>query len=156
MAREKAVRGVVTELDAFISKFTPEVQKLARAALAKMRKRLPGATQLVYDNHDALAVAFSPTENRADIILSIALYPHWVSVFFMRGVTLPDPHGLLRGGGSSIRHLVLEKASDLDKPEVAALITAAVDRAIPPFDRKRQGEIVIKMKLRDQPTRRSA
>jgi hypothetical protein len=144
----------VTELDAFISKFTPEVQKLARAALLKMRKRLPGATQLVYDNYNALAVAFSPTDLRSDIILSIALYPHWVSLFFMRGVTLPDPHRLLRGGGSSIRHLVLQKASDLDKPEVAALIDAAVDRAIPPFDRKRRGETIVKMQLKNQRARR--
>jgi hypothetical protein len=34
--------------------------KLARAALTTMRKRLPGAVELVYDNAYALLVGFSP------------------------------------------------------------------------------------------------
>ena len=62
----------MTQLDEFLAKFDPDVEKVARAALAKMSKRLPGATQLVYDNYNALAIAFSPTEKRSDIILSIA------------------------------------------------------------------------------------
>src|SRR5436190_1852847 len=144
----------MTQLDEFLAKFSPEVEKVARAALAKMRKRLPGATQLVYDNYNALAIAFSPTDRRADIILSIALYPRWVSLFFMRGTTLPDPQKVLKGGGSTVRHVVLEKASDLDKPALAALIDAAVERAEPPFDPKRRGQVIVKMSLNDTRPRR--
>ena len=144
----------MTQLDQFLAKFSPDVEKVARAALAKMRKRLPGATQLVYDNYNALAIAFSPTERRTDIILSIALYPRWVSLFFMRGTTLPDPQNVLKGGGSTVRHVVLEKASDLDKPALAALIDAAVSRAEPPFDSKRRGEVIVKMALPNARSRR--
>jgi hypothetical protein len=50
------------ELDAFIDRFTPDVAKLARRALARMRKLTPGSLELVYDNYNALAVGFSPTE----------------------------------------------------------------------------------------------
>ena len=46
------------DLDTFIDKFTPEVAALARALLAKMKARVPGATIMVYDNYNALALGF--------------------------------------------------------------------------------------------------
>ena len=46
----------------FIAKYTPEVAVVAHAALANMRMRLPGALELVYDNYNALAIGFGPTE----------------------------------------------------------------------------------------------
>lgn len=39
-----------TQLAGFLAKFTPRDAADARAALAKMRKRLPGAIEMVYDN----------------------------------------------------------------------------------------------------------
>ena len=144
----------MTQLDQFLAKFTPEVRKVARAALAKMRKRLPGAVQLIYDNYNALAIAFGPTDRRSDIVLSIALYPRWVSLFFMHGTALPDPKKLLRGTGATIRHIVLEDASALDEPAVEALIAAAVKLADPPFEASRRGRSVVKMALEKQRARR--
>ena len=144
----------MTQLDAFIAKFTPEVQKLARAALAKMRKRLPGAVQLIYDNYNALAIAFGSTDRRSDIVLSIALYPRWVSLFFMYGAALPDPQKLLRGSGKAVRHIVLARPSDLDEPAVEALIAAAVERADPPIDSSRRARAVVKLALKKQRPRR--
>jgi len=54
-----------------------------------MRARLPGAVELVYDNHNALAIGFGPTERASDAVFSIALFPRWVSLFFLRGRTSP-------------------------------------------------------------------
>src|SRR5438067_11575229 len=144
----------MTQLDAFLAKFTPEVQKLARAALAKMRKRLPGAVQLIYDNYNALAIAFGATDRRSDIVLSIALYPRWVSLFFMHGAALPDPQKVLRGSGKTVRHIVLDDASDLDDPAAEALIAAAVKRADPPIDPSRRAHAVVKLALKKQRPRR--
>jgi hypothetical protein len=48
------------QLDGFVKKYSPEIEKLGRAALAQMRKRLPGAVVMVYDNYNALAVGFGP------------------------------------------------------------------------------------------------
>jgi hypothetical protein len=47
------------QLAAVIVKYTDEVGAVAHAALAKMRTRLPGAVELVYDNYNALAVTFA-------------------------------------------------------------------------------------------------
>jgi hypothetical protein len=66
---------------------------VARQARAKIRRLQPRAVELVYDNYNALAIAFGPTERPSDLILSIALYPRWVSLFFTREPTLPTLMG---------------------------------------------------------------
>jgi hypothetical protein len=120
---EKTPERRLTE---FIGKFSPEVARTARRARAKIHELLPGALELVYDNYNALAIAFGPTERASDIILSIALYPRWVSLFFARGASLPDPGQVLRGSGNQMRHVVLEPVSMLDTPAVRTLIEVAV------------------------------
>src|SRR5258706_12172329 len=121
------------QLKAFIAKFEPEVGAMVRSALATMRKRLPGAVELVYDNYNALAIGFGPTERASDAIFSIAVYPRWVSLFFLQGATLADPQKLLRGSGSRVRHLVLEEGT-LDKPAVRELMAQALRKARKPLD----------------------
>jgi hypothetical protein len=44
------------QLHGFIAKYSPDVAKRGRAAIARMRKLLPAAQVLVYDNYNALAV----------------------------------------------------------------------------------------------------
>ena len=87
------------QLDVFIDRFSPAVAADARAALALVAARLPGAVQLVYDNYNALAIGFGPSEKARAIICSVALYPRWVSLFLVGGQHLPDPRGLLEGAG---------------------------------------------------------
>jgi len=115
-----------TQLDGFMAKYSPEVVADARRALAFLQARLPTATRLVYDNYNALVIGFGATEKIGDIILSIALYPRWVTLFFLRGVDLPDPHGLLEGSGAQVRSVRLDPISRLEEPEVGALIDAAL------------------------------
>jgi hypothetical protein len=122
------------ELQGFIDRYTPEVAMLARACLKKMRAKLPGAVQLVYDNYNALAIGFGPSERASDAIFSIVLYPRWVTLFFLQGVGLPDPNKLLKGSGKVVRHIVLAAAADLDKPAIQALMTIALNRARAPID----------------------
>jgi hypothetical protein len=114
------------QVRSYIAKYSPEVARVARQARGKIRKLLPGAVELVYDNYNALALAFGPTDRPSDLILSIALYPRWVSLFFTRGAKLADPHGLLRGSGSKIRHVVIQRAVLLDSAPVKALIKEAL------------------------------
>src|SRR3954452_24241838 len=106
------------QLDMFIDRYTPELAGDARNALAFMAVRLPTATRLVYDNYNALVVGFGTSEKVGDIILSLALYPRWVTLFFLKGTVLPDPHGLLEGSGSTVRSVRLQPISRLDSSEV--------------------------------------
>ena len=117
---------------------------LAQAALNKMRVRLPGATELVYYNYNALAIGFGPTERASDAIFSIAVFPRWVSLFFLRGAGLPDPKKLLKGSGVQARHIVLRDAATLDRPAVRALMAQALKRAAKPLNRAQCARLVIK------------
>jgi hypothetical protein len=144
------------QLTGFIARYTPEIGALVQDALAKMRARLPGAIELVYDNYNALAIGFSPTERTSDVIFSIALYPRWVSLFFFHGVGLPDPQKLLKGSGKTVRHIVLENASDLDKPAVKALMKHALEHADKPLDKANRSRIIIKSISAKQRPRRPA
>lgn len=132
------------QLDAFIAKFTPEIAARTREALAKMRDRLPGAVELVYDNYNALAIGFGPTERMSDILFSIAVYPRWISLFIMGGQILPDPEGLLKGSGNTVRHIVLDTPDLLESPGVQRLIALTLERESSPIDAAQPGRIVIK------------
>ncbi len=130
-------------LDIFIDRFIPEVAATARRALAMVGARLPRATVLVYDNHNALAIAFGPSDKARAAVCSVALYPRWVSLFLVGGQTLPDPAGLLEGGGGTMRHIKLT-GDRVDDPAVAPLLDTAAASAATPIDPAGQGRLFIK------------
>src|SRR5450631_2734354 len=144
------------QLTSFLAKFTPEVASLATAILAKMRARYPTALELVYDNYNALAIGFSPTERASNGIFSIALYPRWVSLFFLQAKGLPDPQKLLQGSGTVARHIVLPDADKLDEPAVKALMREAIATAALPFDPRGEHRLIIKSVSAKQRPRRPA
>ncbi len=132
------------QLDGFIDKFTPAVAALTRALLAKTKARLPGAQILVYDNYNALAIGFGRSEKAGEAILSLAVMPRWVTLCFLWGKTLPDPHGLLRGEGSRVRHHRLHAPEEFDDPHIQALIAAALDQTTWPIDPGAEQRLIIK------------
>jgi hypothetical protein len=132
------------QLAGFIAKFSPGIATLATALLQKMRELLPGAVELVYDNYNALAIGFSPSEKASEGIFSIALYPRWVSLFFLQGARLRDPEKLLRGGGKQVRYIVLPDVNTLADPRIQALMKQAMNAAAVPIDANGKGRLVIK------------
>ncbi len=144
------------QLDSFLDKFTPTVATLARDCLAKMRARLPGAVEIVYDNYNALAIGFGPSERASEAIFSIVLYPRWVTLFFLRGAGMPDPKGLLKGKGKVVRHIVLASAADLDLPAIQDLMAKALRRAETGIDPNAPGRLVIRSVSAKQRARRPA
>src|SRR4030088_3475230 len=121
------------QLASFLAKFTPEISASAQEILTRMRARLPGAIELVYDNYNALAIGFGPSERASEAIFSIALFPRWVSLFFLQAKGhLPDPQKLLKGNGNKVRHIVLRNPGSLDDPAIRALMDHALKAAIVP------------------------
>lgn len=144
------------QLDGFLAKFLPDVDALAHTLTAAMIARIPGAQVLVYDNYNALAIGFGPSEKAGQAVLSLAVFPRWVTLCFLQGKGLPDPHGLLKGDGSRVRHVRLETREKLDDPRIQELITAALERAEPPFDPAVEPRLLIKSVSAKQRPRRPA
>jgi hypothetical protein len=149
-----AAMDAAAQLDSFLDKFTPELAAHARAVLARMRARVPGAVQLVYDNYNALAVGFSANEKVSGVVFSVAVYPRWVSLFFFVGPSLPDPIGLLKGTGTTVRHIVVKDLALLDSAGVQALISEGLARAMPPINPAQPARLIIKSVAAKQRPRR--
>jgi hypothetical protein len=131
-----------TQLKSFIAKFDRTNQALIRAARRTIRKRVPTATELVYDNYNFFVIGYSPTARPSDAVFSIAAAANGVNLYFIHGARLPDPHHILRGSGTKGRGLRLPSADILDKPEVKQLISAAID-AGKPMPKTGRGKVVI-------------
>ena len=144
------------QLDGFIDKFTPEVAALTRELLDRTKRRIPGAVIPVYDNYNALAIGFGATDRVKDVILSLAVMPRWVTLCFTWGVRLSDPHRLLKGEGSQVRHVRLMTAEALDDPRIDALIADALATADRPVDPSEPHRLVIKSVSARQRPRRPA
>jgi hypothetical protein len=122
------------QLRSFLSRCSPDVATTVRLARAKLRKRLPRAIEMVYDNYNALVMGYSPTDRPSDAIVSIVVYPRCVNVYFIRGAHLADPQGVLKGNGNQGRHLRLDAgAAILDTPPIRALMSEAIAFADAPF-----------------------
>jgi hypothetical protein len=141
------------QLASFIVRFSPPIAAQARVARARLRRLLPGAIEMVYDNYHALAIGFSPTERPSDAVLSLVIYPKRVSICFIQGKHLPDPDHLLVGDGNQVRFIRLDpQAAILDTPPLRALISEAIAFGDTPFTGKRQ--LVIRSISRKQRPRR--
>jgi len=133
------------QLASFIAKFTPSMAKEGRAALARMRMLVPGATELVYDNWNGLVVGFGPSVRASDAVVSILITPTHVTLCFIQdGPSLPDPDGLLKGSGNVVRHLRLSSSRDLERPAVRALVKTAVARSDVPFPKGKRRALIVK------------
>jgi hypothetical protein len=131
------------QLRSFIAKFDARNQSLIRAVRRSLRKRLPTATELVYDNYNFFVIGYSPTPRPSDAVLSIAAGANGVGLCFIQGARLPDPKRLLQGSGNQTRFLRLDSAAVLERPEVESLISAALSRA-KPLPASGRGDLVIR------------
>jgi hypothetical protein len=142
------------QLKRAMSKFPPPLRALANATLARLRARLPGATELVYDSY-ALTIAFSPTDRPSHAVVSMTMYTRWINLGFLEGAGLDDPGHVLAGSGSQYRHVRLAAASAVDAPALAALIAQAVANGDGgAFDPKRRRRIDVRTASKKQDPRR--
>jgi hypothetical protein len=145
------------QLKRFIDKFEPRSQALIRGVRKALRKRMPSANELVWDNYNFFVIGYSATERPSNTIVSIAASASGVGLAFYRGATLPDPHKILLGSGSQNRFIRLESAEMLSRPEVDELIAAAIAQANPPLAMGGKGRLIIRsVSAKQRPRRKSA
>ena len=136
------------QLTAIIDARPPDMAKLTKAVLAKVRERIPGSIEMVYDKKNSLVIGFCSAERASNVINSIAVYSKWINLYFFEGDTLLDPEGLLQGTGSMVRSIRVTDAADLDRPAVKALMAEARKCAEPPLDPKAKRKVLLKQSRR--------
>ncbi len=149
-----ASANVEEQLESFIEKFEPKHQAVIRSVRKALRKRLPTANELVWDNYNFFVIGYSPTERPSDSFFSIAAAANGVGLAFYRGAALPDPHKVLLGSGTQNRFVRLESAKALERPEIAALMSAAVELGPVPLPASGGGKLIIRSISAKQKPRR--
>lgn len=144
------------QLRAFISKFSPEDQRRIRAVRTAMRRRLPTANELVWDNYNFFVIGYSPTERPSDAVLSMAARANGIGLCFIHGASLPDAGRVLEGSGRQTRFLRVESAARLSDPDVSALIDSAIARAKTPYPASGRGRLIVRSVSAKQRPRRRA
>ena len=143
-----------SQIASFIGKYTPEVAAQVRGARTKLHALFPRGYEMVYDNYNALVFGFGPTARASDAVVSIAAYPRWVTLFFLKGAALADPHKRLKGGGNRVRSIVLTSSEDLDEPSTRELIAQAVKPVVAAFESAPSRITVVKSISTKQRSRR--
>jgi hypothetical protein len=142
------------QLSDFIKNFDSKSAALIRSVRTILRKRLPTANELVYDNYNFFVIGYCSTERPSDCILSIAAGANGVGLSFYYGAALPDPHKLLLGSGSQNRFIRIESVATLTRPEVEELIAAAIAQAKRPLPGGGRGKLIIRSISKKQRQRR--
>jgi len=104
----RAIEEVVMELRDFVTELFPE------------------ANELIWDNYNAVALAYSKSEKLQDAFCHISVYSGHVNFGFNRGAELPKSDLKLKGSGKLIRHLTVKHMSSFPKELVEKLLYEAV------------------------------
>jgi len=140
----------------FVDKFEPADAKLIRQCRVELRKLMPTAIELVYDNYNFFVIGYCSTPRASDCIVSIAAASNGVGISFYQGATLADPDGLLQGSGKQNRFIRVPSIKTLRSPEALALINAAIAQAKISLPLKGAGRTIIQSVSSKQRPRRKA
>ena len=114
------------ERQTMFAAYGPEVADLAEQAASLIERTVPSATHAVREGWRCAAFT------HMDVGYFCAVFPRdgVVQVGFEFGALLPDPDGLLQGGGAQLRYVVLVPGEPIPSVALTALLEAAV--ALPP------------------------
>jgi Domain of unknown function (DU1801) len=155
--RTIASRAAATDeeqIAGFINKFDTRNAALIRSVRKVLRKRMPSANELVYDNYNFFVIGYCSTERPSDCIVSIAAAAGGIGLSFYYGASLPDPHKLLLGSGGQNRFIRIDSAAVLTRPEIERLVAAAIAQAKKPLLSSGGGKLIIRSISKKQKPRR--
>jgi hypothetical protein len=137
----------IKDVHHFLKPFPEDVKEVALWLREFIWDLYPEANELIYDNYNALAIGFSPTDKAGDVFCSIAVYSKHVNFGFNRGSEIADPQKILNGKGSLYRHLTIREKSDLPATYIKTLLKDAYRNAVSKLKEKPeslQGKTIIK------------
>ena len=100
MATDQAIAEV-------LEKSSPEARRLALELRKLVRDSIPEAEERVQKGWETISYV------RNGIFCYLQPQKSWVNFGFYRGTELPDPQGLLEGGGEKLRHIKVRKTEDI-------------------------------------------
>src|SRR5258706_15877490 len=111
----------------FLKPFPDEIQERALWLRAFVWDLYPNCNELIYDNYNALAFGWSPTDKVGDTFCSIAVgrTSHNVHFGFYWGSKIADPGKILLGKGNQYRYILVKNKKDFPRNYIKKLIKEA-------------------------------
>lgn len=109
----------------------------------------PKTNELIYDNYNALAWGWSPTDKVGHTFCSIAVGRTSKNVHFgfYWGNEIPDPRGILMGNGNQYRYILVEDIKGFPKTYMKKLVKDAYANSLAKVKDKKQlmeGKTIVK------------
>ena len=109
------------EIKQLIKNNTPEAQKLVYELRKLIKKLVPGSKEKIYKGWGVIDYHLGGSRD----FISIGPQKKYVNLYFMRGIELPDPAGILEGSGKNMRHVKILFSKDLENKQLHKLIVLA-------------------------------
>jgi len=128
------------DLLAFLSVFDDEINELVLWLRDMVWDMYPTANELIYDNYNALAFGWSPTDRVGHTFCNIAVGRTSKNIHFgfYWGSEISDPKGLLIGNGTQYRYLLVKSKKDFAKAYIKHLIKEAYANSLAKVKDKKQ------------------
>lgn len=122
MAKEQT-----SDLLKFLKPFPADIQQKALWLRDFVWDLYPKANELIYDNYNAVAFGWSPTDRVGHTFCSIAVgrSSHNVHFGFYWGTELKDPDKVLMGEGNQYRYILVKDIKDFPKTYIKKLLKEA-------------------------------
>lgn len=107
----------------------------------------PDTNELIYDNYNAVAYGWSPTDKAGDVFCSIAVFSDHVNFGFNRGVDIDDPGNMLLGDGSQYRYIKVKDKEDFPEWYMKQLLEEAYQNSLAsmnPVKNPVKGQTIVK------------
>lgn len=114
------------ELMKFLEPFNDDIKEIALWLREFAWNLYPNANELIYDNYNAVAVGWSPSDKVGYTFCSIAVYGNKdVHFGFYWGAKISDPEKKLLGKGNQYRYIKVKTQSDFPKAYIKKLMKEA-------------------------------
>jgi hypothetical protein len=107
-----------------LERTTDEGRATADTVRMLVRRLHPEVVEVVWPHQGTVGWGIGP-KKMSEHYAYLAVHPGHVNLGFYQGASLPDPAGLLGGGGKAMRHVKLDRPQDVGRPEIEALLRAA-------------------------------
>ncbi len=103
----------------------PEARDLALELRGLIRRLLPKAEEKIYKGWGVADYTFGGSGRG---FITIGPQKGYVNLYFMDGVELPDPAGLLEGSGKRLRHVKIRRPEELKNRALHTLVREAAKK----------------------------
>ncbi|MHA4811666.1 hypothetical protein ACX0G9_26455 [Flavitalea flava] len=118
-------KEAVKDLLRFLKPFPDPVKEMSLWLREFVWDLYPQANELIYDNYNALAWGWSPTDKLGDTFCSVAVMAKYVHFGFYWGSKISDPEKILLGKGNQYRYIIVRTKEDFPQAYIKKLLKEA-------------------------------